>query len=384
MNQAKVLPHDRISVGKKTVQEQFLVDVISKNKVDTILNKDVIFAPEFIQDISLLSSIYRKADLIFFNISSQFKINDKSIFSHLNRDAVELFKNFYELLSEEGSIYIICNNETMPYIKVQMDEVFGQKNCINIIYRIFKKVTAYNTPPRNFDETNEVILLYSKTNKYIWNNIVKLESDEEVASKYPHKDERGQYKLVPMFMKMNKPSLKFKWMDVEPPEGYSWRFSEEKLKKLYDEGLIYFSKNGNPRQKYYLDTKSKSKSKYTNYTNVWDEFIYPTPRDDRFVDNEDVKFKLRGYHKNMYELMISNSSKKDSLIVNFNAGYYPIIEDACKLERQCVDIVINREYMLAELQLLGCINSNGIEFEYRILSNIHNSEIFTPKKDSIK
>lgn len=49
------------------------------------------------------------------------------------------------------------------------------------------------------------------------------------------------------------PSLSFEWHGRRLPEGRHWRYSNEKIDQMYDEGRIEFLKDGNPVGKRYLD-----------------------------------------------------------------------------------------------------------------------------------
>jgi len=52
---------------------------------------------------------------------------------------------------------------------------------------------------------------------------------------------------------------------MNPPEGKHWRFSPEKMDELDQQGLIHWSRTGNPRLKDYV--KSDTGVRYTDY---WD------------------------------------------------------------------------------------------------------------------
>jgi len=79
-----------------------------------------------------------------------------------------------ELLSERGSIYVHCDWRVNSYLHLLLDEIFNEDNFINeIIWRYGKMSNSVKRFPRNHD----TILLFSKTNNYIFNTI-KVEESE--------------------------------------------------------------------------------------------------------------------------------------------------------------------------------------------------------------
>lgn len=68
----------------------------------------------------------------------------------------------------------------------------------------------------------------------------------------PDNDPRGPYLLTDVTASFDRPSLKYEWHGVLPPEGRSWRFSNEKAEELERDGRIVFSPSGQPRLKRYL------------------------------------------------------------------------------------------------------------------------------------
>ena len=71
-----------------------------------------------------------------------------------------------ELLAENGSIYVHLDWHVGHYVKVMMDEIFGYENFRNEI------VWSYRTggsSVRNWSQKHDIILFYSKTDKYTFN-----------------------------------------------------------------------------------------------------------------------------------------------------------------------------------------------------------------------
>ena len=73
-----------------------------------------------------------------------------------------------ELLSETGSIYVNLDWHVGHYIKLLMDEVFGPDNFRNEIVWCY---TGPRKTPKAFSRKHDIILFYSKTNQYIFNQL---------------------------------------------------------------------------------------------------------------------------------------------------------------------------------------------------------------------
>lgn len=71
-----------------------------------------------------------------------------------------------ELLSDSGTFYLHCDWHKDAFLRIIADEVFGEKNFRNEIVWCYTGPTPANT---DFPKKHDVILRYSKTDKYIFN-----------------------------------------------------------------------------------------------------------------------------------------------------------------------------------------------------------------------
>ena len=93
-----------------------------------------------------------------------------------------------ELLSENGSVYLHCDWHKNQYLRMMLDEIFGNhffRNEIIWNYFGFKRATS-----RKFPQKHDVILSYTKSSDYIWNTQYKPHSEKYV--KRFKKDEDGR------------------------------------------------------------------------------------------------------------------------------------------------------------------------------------------------
>ena len=68
-----------------------------------------------------------------------------------------------ELLSEDGSIYVHLDQKKGHYIKVLLDELFGESHFVNEVVWGYKSGGASKT---SFANKHDTLLFYSKTSNY--------------------------------------------------------------------------------------------------------------------------------------------------------------------------------------------------------------------------
>jgi adenine-specific DNA-methyltransferase len=156
-----------------------------------------------------------------------------------------------EILADDGSIYVHIDWKMGHYVKVIMDEVFGQKQFINNITRI--KCNPKSFKRRAYGNMTDVILFYSKTNNYVWNDQREKFTDEQIQKLFPKVGKEGKhYTTLPLHgpgETLNGPTGKA-WRGRRPPKGSHWQYPPEKLDSLDKQGLVEWSSTGNPRRIY--------------------------------------------------------------------------------------------------------------------------------------
>ena len=152
------------------------------------------------------------------------------------------------VMSETASIYVHLDYHIGHYMKVLMDEIFGEDNFRNEI--IWKRATAHSDAEfygNNFD----CIYFYTKSQEQYVFNTVYVPYDEDYAARFRRSDPDGR--------KWDDRDLSAKGLQGG---GYTyeykgctslWRCPIETMEKLDSEGRLYFTKNGGIRRKLYLD-----------------------------------------------------------------------------------------------------------------------------------
>lgn len=164
----------------------------------------------------------------------------------------------YQLLADDGSIWVIIDDDEGHYLKVLMDEIFGRKNFVaNVVWQ--KKYSPHNKT-KLLSDNHDHILCYAK-NKQQWQAFL-LPRTAEMNNRYknPDNDPRGRWKPADSSgydsEKDDKkyPIITPSGKSVSPPPGRTWLYSREKFEAERAQDRIWFGKKGDsiPQIKRYL------------------------------------------------------------------------------------------------------------------------------------
>jgi adenine-specific DNA-methyltransferase len=158
-----------------------------------------------------------------------------------------------ELLSRDGSIYLHLDQNMAFTMKVIMDEVFGTGNFRNFIIR--KKCNPKNFTRKSFGNIADYILFYTKSSDYIFNRQYQPWTEETANKEYQYVDSNGRrFKKVPIHAPgVRKGETGKQWRGMSPPPGKHWQYPPSTLDEMDKKNEIYWSPNGNPRRKIYLE-----------------------------------------------------------------------------------------------------------------------------------
>lgn len=157
----------------------------------------------------------------------------------------------YELLADHGSIYVHLDYHIGHYAKGVMDEVFGRENFKNEI--VWKRSLPHNDP-KKFGAIHDVLFYYVKSERYVFNQEFMGLSEKYKESHYSQIDDKGRrYQLSSLSASGSGPARWFGDKELTPPKGTHWRFSQEKINELMQQGRIVFTGGKTPRYVRYMD-----------------------------------------------------------------------------------------------------------------------------------
>lgn len=239
----------------------------------------------------------------------------------------------HELLSEEGSIYVHLDSNMVFHVKILMDEIFGVKNFRGMITR--KKCKSKNYTRKTYGNISDYILFYSKSDSPNWNRPYEEWSDEKILKEYPFIEEGTgrRHKRVPCHAPGKRNGATGgPWRGIMPPEGKHWQYTPDKLDEMDANGEIYWSSNGNPRRKVYLD-----QSKGIPVQDIWLDYLD--------VNNQNTCQTGYPTEKNldMLKRIIETSSNPGDIVLDCFAGSGTTLVAAEELGRQWIGVDIGDE-----------------------------------------
>jgi adenine-specific DNA-methyltransferase len=260
-----------------------------------------------------------------------------------------------ELLANDGSIYVHIDWKMGHYVKVLMDEIFGQEHFINDITRI--KCNPKNFERKGYGNIKDMILFYSKTDNYVWNGSYVGYTKQQLERLFPKVDQDGRrYTTNPLHAPgetKNGPTGQ-PWRGVLPPRGRHWRYPPEVLEQLDKQGLIEWSRSGNPRKKIYADEYARKKMYRQD---IWEFKDPPYPS---YPTEKNLE---------MLKVIVEASSNKEDIVLDCFSGSGTTLVASELLGRRWI----------------GIDNSpKAIEVTLRRLQNLKKVRPFTLHKVSIE
>jgi len=222
-----------------------------------------------------------------------------------------------DLLTEDGSIYVHCDWRVNSFIRLILDEIFGNEQGINEV--TWKCSSAHSNTTQKYDVTNQTIFFYSKTQKYIWNLQYGPYDDDYVETYYRYKEEDGRrFKSTDLTGRMNPV---YEWKGVKRP----WAYAKDSLDRLESEGKIFWTKNGIPRLKQYLDEMPG-----IAFQTIWTDI---NPVKSWFQETADYPTQKP---EALLERIIKASSNEGDLVADFFCGCGTTAAVAEKLGRKWI------------------------------------------------
>ena len=232
------------------------------------------------------------------------------------------------LLNERGSIYYHCDWRVEAYVRVMLDEIFGQNNFRSHI--IWRRGVARGRGFRSFQNTHDSILFYTKSDSYTFNPQYLPHDVEYIENTYKYTEHQTgrRYRLISL-TSQNKdtPPLTYEFLGVLR----TWRWTEERMQKAYDEGLIVQTKPESvPMLKQYLDEHEG-----TPVDNIWTD-ILPVKSNSKQSLGYSAQKPLE-----LLERIIRASTNEGDVVLDAFCGSGTTLHAAQKLSRDWIGIDVS-------------------------------------------
>ena len=212
------------------------------------------------------------------------------------------------ILKPTGSIYLHCDDTAGRYLSILMDSIFDPRNFRNQI--IWKRTSAHSNA-RRFGRNHDMILFYSKSNRYAWNPAYQAYDQDYIDEFYRYEDERGRYRRSDLtapgvrqgdsgqpWRGVNPTERRRHWAvprnviaEIAPDDGDDLT-SQQKLDLLDEAGWIYWPPRGSvPQVKHYLNPDVPGMPAQSTWTDIppisaqsAERLGYPTQKPEALLD----------------------------------------------------------------------------------------------------
>jgi len=233
------------------------------------------------------------------------------------------------VLKKTGSFYYHCDWHASHYVKVMLDEIFGENNFQNEI--IWKRTSARSDSKR-YNTIHDTIFFYTGSDEFTWNTLYQPYDPDYIEAFYDHVDPDGRrWKRGDLTSPNPRPNMMYTFKSYPSPKK-GWRFTKENLEELDRQGKIHYPKdpNGVPRLKTYLDDMPGMPLQ-----TIW--------TDIRPLHN--LTAERLGYPTQkplaLLERIIQTSSNENDVVLDAFCGCGTALVAAQKLKRQWIGIDIS-------------------------------------------
>ncbi|GHS90986.1 restriction endonuclease subunit M [Planctomycetales bacterium] len=159
----------------------------------------------------------------------------------------------WRVLKPTGSFYLHCDPTASHYLKILLDAIFGSRGGKFNNEIIWRRHYSHNDGQK-FGCIHDAILYYTKSANYTYHRQHLAYDADYIAKNYRGVDKDGRrFRSVSLNAAGQGDAKYFGDRLLAPPQGTHWRWSQERLNTALKDGVIYFTENGVPRQKQFLE-----------------------------------------------------------------------------------------------------------------------------------
>ena len=228
------------------------------------------------------------------------------------------------VMSDTASIYVHLDYHIGHYVKILLDEIFGEDNFKNEI--VWQRVYSHNDASR-YGQIHDVIFYYTKNaDDYVWNPQYT-PYEEKYLKMYSMDDGDGRLYKVENTMGPGGRGSTYEWNGITR----TWRYSIETMRDLDSKGLLYYTSSGFPKKKVYLDEMPGKPLQ-----SIWTDINVIAGQAKELVDYATQKPEA------LLERIIKASSNKNDVVADFFVGSGTSLVVAKELRRKYIGCDINQ------------------------------------------
>ena len=286
------------------------------------------------------------------------------------------------LMSDDGVIFISIDDNEQANLKKLCDEIFGERNALNLFTRVTKKSSNNGM---HFSPSTDYVLGYAKKIEKLPKFFVPLTTEQKKS--YNREDENGAYKEIGLYQAALKHGGSRYYIEtpdktkVITPNDIPWRWNEKRFLEGLKNGEIVFKKTSSSP----LITETGTKSEWNIYTKLYlkdreDEGLIPKNYNDNLqntLGSNDVKklnipFDFAKPVELIKYLLNIAQIEKDSIILDFFSGSATTAHAVMQLNAEDGN---DRKYIMVQLPEECNENSDAYKTGYKTICEIGEERI---------
>lgn len=235
-----------------------------------------------------------------------------------------------DILKETGSIFVRCDYNGNMFVRLLLDEIFGQDSfgneiVVNRFKRQLKELTRFNV-------ANESLFYYARSEKALFNSVFRRRRCTFCGKE-----------AEPQWRPMSSPGLRFppertiEGKKYLPPKGRHWTFTQKRILEMEEEGRIRINSGMS-----YVDIEGNKVKGLPEYLQTED-----TPIDSNWTDLKGYAFGSTFPTENAEELIdrtLRVSSNERDLIMDFFLGSGTTTAVAQKIRRRWIGVEMGEHF----------------------------------------
>jgi len=158
------------------------------------------------------------------------------------------------VLKPTGSFYYHCDWHASHYVKIMLDEIFGENYFQSEI--IWKRTSAHANVIKSYATVKDSIFYYTHSDDFTWNPQYVPYDNAYIETFFDQTDENGRrYSRRDLTASMQRASSGqlYEWKGIRPPPSRCWAMTQDRMDELDAKGKIHWpkKKDGMPRLKLY-------------------------------------------------------------------------------------------------------------------------------------
>jgi DNA modification methylase len=235
------------------------------------------------------------------------------------------------VLKKTGSFYYHCDWHACHYVKVMLDQIFGEDSFQNEI--VWKRSSAHSDVKQGrkaLGVVTDSIFLYSRSDERTWNPQYTPYDQEYIDRDYRRIDETGRRYRIGDLSGPGGAAKGNPFYEVMGVKRY-WRYTKEKMDELIKAGRVIQTRPGAvPQYKRYLDEMPG-----IPLQNLWDDIPIINNRSNEFLGYPTQKPLA------LLERMIRSSSNENDILLDAFCGCGTALVASQNLNRQWIGIDIS-------------------------------------------